>query len=366
MTVGIGIVGSGYMGRTYAHCLAERTEGGRFVAVTLGSRAGELARDFNVDLEPSLDSLLARSDIDAVILASPHSLHLPQAVAAASAGKHVYLEKPMARSVAECDGIIAATDAAGVVLTINKVSRFREPQKTSKRLIDEGVIGELRMLFGRHIHPEFILPNKGWLNDPDEGSRYLDWGAHANDLVRWYSGDEVTRVQADYTTFSGDRDLPQPQTAMIHLALRRGGMGQIWMSYEVPNRALGSSDQWLLIGSEGVIECDNYGNVRLAKGRSAAFGTDLPADMWETVYVQPPLDYLANPFNAQRLTAFADQAQDFIDAIRHNRAPAVSGADGRAAIEIVEAADRAGASGDTVWLPLGQERPSARDRPARH
>jgi predicted dehydrogenase len=351
-SVGIGIVGSGYMGRTYAHCLAEHTSGGRFVAITLGSRAPELARDFGADLEPSLEALLTRPDIDAVILASPHSLHRPQAVAAANAGKHVYLEKPMARSVAECDAIIAATDSAGVVLTINKVSRFREPQKTSKRLLESGAIGELRMLFGRHIHPEFILPNKGWLSDPDEGSRYLDWGAHANDLVRWYTGGEVARVQADYTTFGGDVDLPQPQTAMIHLALRDGRMAQIWMSYEVPNRALGSSDQWLLIGSDGTIECDNYGNVRLARGRSAAFGTDLPEDMWETVYVQPPLDYLANPFNAQRLRAFADQTQDFIDAIRDGRAPAVSGADGRAAVEIVEAADRAGATGDTIWLPL--------------
>ena len=320
------------------------------------SRAGrgrpELAADFGAALEPSVEALLARDDVDAVILASPHSLHLPQAVAAARAGKHVYIEKPMARSVAECDAIIEATTAAGVVLTINKVSRFREPQKTTKRLLGEGAIGELRMLFGRHIHPEFILPNKGWLSDPAEGSRYLDWGAHANDLVRWYSGDDVTRVQADYRTFGGDPDLPQPQTAMVHLSLARGVMAQIWMTYEVPNRALGSSDLWHLIGSDGVIECDNYGNVRMAQGRDAAFGTDLPDVAWETVYVQPTLDYLANPFNAQRLRAFADQTQDFLDAIAAGRAPAVSGADGRAAVEIVEAADRAAATGETVRLPL--------------
>jgi predicted dehydrogenase len=350
--IGVGILGSGYMGRTYAHCLAEHTAGGRFVAVAEGTRAPALAADFGAAHEPSVEALLARPDIDAVILASPHSRHLPQAEAAAAAGKHVYIEKPMARSVAECDAIIAATDAAGVVLTINKVSRFREPQKTSKRLIEEGAIGTLRMIHGRHIHPEFILPNKGWLNDPAEGSRYLDWGAHANDLVRWYSGDEVDRVQADYRTFGGDPDLPQPQTAMIHLALRGGVMAQIWMSYEVPNRALGSSDQWILIGSDGIIECDNYGNVRLARGRSAAFGTDVPEDLWETVYVQPPLDYLANPFNAQRLTAFAAQTQDFIDAIAEGRLPAVTGRDGRAAVEIVEAADTAAATGETVRLPL--------------
>ena len=132
---------------------------------------------------------------------------------------------------------------------------------------------------------------------------------------------------------------------MVHLSLARGVMAQIWMTYEVPNRALGSSDLWHLIGSDGVIECDNYGNVRMAQGRDAAFGTDRPDVTWETVYVQPTLDYLANPFNAQRLRAFADQTQDFLDAIAGGRPPAVSGADGRAAIEIVEAADRAAADG---------------------
>lgn len=352
MTIGVGILGSGYMGRTYAHCLAEHTSGGRLVAVFGGSRASELARDFAAGHEAALEGLLARPDIDAVILASPHSLHLPQAVAAARAGKHVYIEKPMARSVAECDAILAATDAAGVVLTINKVSRFRDPQRTTKRLIDEGAIGRLRMIFGRHIHPEFILPDNRWVNDPAEGSRYLDWGAHANDLVRWYAGDEVTRVQADYRTYGDAVGMPEPLTAMVHLSLRGGVMAQIWMTYEVPNRALGSSDQWLLIGSDGVIECDNYGNVRLAAGRNAAFGTDVAAVEWRTVYVQPPLDYIANPFNAQRLRAFAAQTQDFLDSIATGRPPAVSGRDGRAAVEIVEAADRAGTTGETVRLPL--------------
>ena len=90
----------------------------------------------------------------------------------------------------------------------------------------------------------------------------------------------------------------------------------------------------------------------MAAGRDAAFGTDKPDVAWETVYVQPTLDYLANPFNAQRLRAFADQTQDFLDAIAERRPPAVSGADGRAAVEIVEAADRAAATGETVRLPL--------------
>ena len=112
---------------------------------------------------------------------------------------------------------------------------------TTKRYLDEGAIGELRMIIGRHIHPHFLIPRSGGCAIPAEGSRYLDSGAHANDQVRWYTGDEVTRCSATYRTYSGDasaaaadRDGP--------LSLAHGVMAQIWMSYEVPQPALGSSD----------------------------------------------------------------------------------------------------------------------------
>ena len=72
-----------------------------------GRRAPALAAEFGAQAEPSVEALLARDDIDAVILGSPHTAHLPQTRAAAAAGKHVYTEKPMAVSVNECDEMIA-------------------------------------------------------------------------------------------------------------------------------------------------------------------------------------------------------------------------------------------------------------------
>ena len=72
-TVRVGIVGSGFMGRTYAEVLDRHTQGAKLVAVTVGRRAPELAADYGIDYEPTLEAMVARPDIDAVVLATPEA-----------------------------------------------------------------------------------------------------------------------------------------------------------------------------------------------------------------------------------------------------------------------------------------------------
>jgi predicted dehydrogenase len=86
MTLGFGLIGSGNMGLVYAEALATQTPSAELVAIAGGSRAGSLAGEYGVDAEPSVEALLARSDIDAVIIATPHTTHLPYARAVAAAG----------------------------------------------------------------------------------------------------------------------------------------------------------------------------------------------------------------------------------------------------------------------------------------
>jgi len=112
--IGIGIIGSGFMGRTYSEVLAKYCNGATLRAVTCGARSDQLAQDYHMKAEPSLESLLARDDIQAVFIATPHHVHAEQAVSAARAGKHVLIEKPMACSVADCDAILDACRKADV------------------------------------------------------------------------------------------------------------------------------------------------------------------------------------------------------------------------------------------------------------
>ena len=123
VSVGFGIVGSGLMAGIYANCLAEDTTDTRLVAIAVGSRAPGLANKFGVEAEPSLEALLARADVEAVVIATPHSAHLPETLMAARAGKHVFLEKPMALDKAECRQMIEACLAAGVRLSVGKITR---------------------------------------------------------------------------------------------------------------------------------------------------------------------------------------------------------------------------------------------------
>ena len=351
-SVRFGLIGSGYMGRTYAACLTELVSNARLTSVWGGRRAAATAAEFGVEADASLEAMLARPDVDAVVITSPHAAHLDQAVAAAAAGKHVYLEKPMALSVAECDAIIEACEAAGVGLTVNFVTRFRDAPLAMKQLVDDGTIGSIRMVELRGTWTGFILedvideatgrviiPRKDWAFDPAQGSQFLDWGVHEADALRWLTGAEVERVYADYRTYGTPP--PVDLSAMVQITMSDGVMAQVLMTYETPQPGLAPNDWTRVIGSKGIIEADHYGVVRV--GDEAG---------WRVAGEQPAFDFLGDYLDPRRLAGFAAQVQDFAGAIVDGREPLVSGADGRAAVEIVEAADRSAATGLAVELPL--------------
>ena len=317
MTVRFGILGSGFMAHTYAECLARHVSGARLAAIACGTRAPGLAATYGVDAEPDAASLLARDDVDAVIVATPHSTHLPLTRLAASAGKHIYMEKPMARDVTECQGMLEACEAAGVLLTVNKVTRFREAPTTAKRLLDEGAIGDLRMIRVTSAVEGYLPDETSWTKDPAEGGAWLDMGAHLCDAIRWFTGSEVVSVYASVGDFvpSAAGDLLRSSVAQLRLA--SGLSVQILMSFEMPPPGYGSQSQWLFVGSGGFIEADAYGAVRHGN-----------ADGWATVFEMPWFDLNADVLSPIRLRAFAAQVQDLTDAIRDDRQPMVTGRDG--------------------------------------
>src|SRR5688572_14219996 len=177
MALGFGVVGSGMMGRTYVRALRHMVEGADVVAIHGGSRAPALAAEVDVPVEPTLEALLARDDVDAVLLATPTQTHREQTLQAAAAGKHVFTEKPIAATLPEIDDMIAACRAAGVRLGVNAVTRYRKGMRLAKQLVDEGAIGEIRMVrhtYG-HVQGNYV-PDGHWLLDAAAGSPFLDQG----------------------------------------------------------------------------------------------------------------------------------------------------------------------------------------------
>jgi myo-inositol 2-dehydrogenase/D-chiro-inositol 1-dehydrogenase len=340
-TVRIGLVGSGYMGRSYAECLKRYTRQGILTALSGGSRAPGLARDYDAACEPDLSRLLARPDVDAVLVATPHSAHLSQITQAAGAGKHVLVEKPMGLNTAECDAMIAACRTAGVTLSVIQTVRFRGTVARARRLIREGRIGSVRMIDLRTLFAWVPGGNKSWTEDEAEGGLILDQGAHNFDFLRWFAGAEAVRVFACIQAF-GPCAWPAP-TAMAQVEFQNGVLARTWMSFELPQPGVANSAfRALVVGDKGMLDIDGYGKLSGA----------LDGKEWQLIWEQPPIDYMNRPLAPERLEAFYTQVQDFIDSVLLQRPPAVTGEDGRAAIALIDACRRSSATGEAVSLPL--------------
>lgn len=340
MTVRFGIVGSGFMGRTWSEVAANHAAGASLVAVTGGRRAATLAADYDVPLEPTLESLLGRADVDAVVLASPPAVHRDQTVRAAAAGKHLLVEKPMAQNTAECAAMVDACRAAGVRLAVVSQHRFRDSPVAARRLIADGAIGEVRMIqmTGAEVG-WWDMEARGdtWKLDPAQQTAYASWAAHGCDLIRWLSGADGALAFARITNFSG---VPPGvgQSAVVIYELSSGALAQVTMSYEFPTPGIDPAWPWLIVGSAGMIQLDPYGAVRLGRG-----------DGWETVSAQGPFDPL-DATDPVRLRAYARQLEDLVAAIEGGHDPLVSGEEGRRTTAMLEAAERSAATGQAVRL----------------
>src|SRR5688572_6533613 len=229
----IGLLGSGYMGRTYAECMAKYNKRTRFVTVSGGRRAPGLAEDyadFGVDYTPTYEEMLARDDVDAVLIATPHSLHREQVEQAARHGKHILVEKPMSTSVADCTAMIEACRTAGVVLEVIQTLRFRGTLARAKKLIDEGRIGPVWMIRGQTLRQDYVVDTASWAALPENGGAVLDMGVHNFDIMRFLTGANVKRVFSHVTTFG---DSPAPgMSAMTQLTFDNGVSAQQWTSFE--------------------------------------------------------------------------------------------------------------------------------------
>ena len=141
----IGVTGSGFMGRTHVEA-AKRAPNAEIVAVAVGNRSGTLAADYGIDCETDAAALINRDDIDAVVITTPHHVHVEEAVLAAQAGKHALIEKPLATSIEDCDRMIDSFSERGLTLSVGYHQRFRETNQTVQKLIANGANGTVRCI----------------------------------------------------------------------------------------------------------------------------------------------------------------------------------------------------------------------------
>ncbi len=181
-----GIVGLGWWGKTLVEA-AENSDAIKFVAGTTRTvtpEVGAFAKQKGLKLTGSYDALIGHAGVDAVVLATPHSIHATQVIAAAAAGKHVYCEKPFTLTKREAEAAVAAMQKAGVVLAVGYNRRFHPEMTKLRDMIRSGELGTVLHVEATMTFPNALTINpKHWRADKAETplGGLMPMGVHAID-----------------------------------------------------------------------------------------------------------------------------------------------------------------------------------------
>jgi len=243
---GVGVVGLGEIGQFHLRGY-ERSAGARVAAVTDldGELLARTAAQTGATAHDSIAALLADPQVEVVSLCLPHHLHLPVALEAIAAGKHLLVEKPLAITVEECDQIVAAAADAGVTVGVQHNQLFHGPHVRAQQLVDSGAIGRpvalrLRLGIGGKLG--------GWRADPKAvgGGILFDAGVHRFYMARRLFG-EVAEVRAivDQGLATGE------DQAVVSLRFENGALGVIDAGYHCPPGAF--DDAIEVTGDRGML-----------------------------------------------------------------------------------------------------------------
>ena len=199
-TIRVGILGAGGILKAHAAGLSRMRDCCAVVAVSRASpaKAEEVHRLLGTEVAVVGDNgaVIERKDVDAIVNLLPHDLHMETTIAAAQAGKHVLVEKVMARNIWECDRMIEACEAAGVTLTVAHDRRYQPHWMALKRVVDSGILGEIYQIRLEH-NQDVAVPPGNWIFNRDRlgGGAVMSCLTHQLDGLRWYGG-EVASVTA--------------------------------------------------------------------------------------------------------------------------------------------------------------------------
>jgi predicted dehydrogenase len=198
----IGIIGAGVFGEQHAQAIARQPNAEVVAASRTNAQALKVFNHhFGGRGYTNYQDLLADPEVGAVVIATPHHLHTEAVLAAAQAGKHILLEKPMALSLKECDQMIAATRKAGVKFMVGHNSHFIPAYLKVMEILNSGEVGEIVHGFSTMSKP-WLNPNRrNWHLDRSlGGGMWLTIGVHAVDRLTWLMGCSVESVGAHLDT----------------------------------------------------------------------------------------------------------------------------------------------------------------------
>ena len=328
MTLGWGIIGIGHIADTQMAPAITTDANSALVSVVSRDqeRADAFARKHGaVHATTSYDEMLARPDVDVVLITTPNSLHAEQVIAAAQAGKHVYCDKPLATTVADAERAVAACSEAGVRLGIGFHNRAMPCFLEAKRVLESGSIGEPIA-----VHVEVSAGARelrSWRADPALAGHgtMANVGVHLYDVLRFIMGAEITTVSAFLDVPAGQME----RMSVATLVFDNGVVAQINANEKTPY----PRNDFVIHGSKGRIA--GVGLTRTSAGGELQV---LTAD-GETRTPFPPAS-----------EAHRDALSGYCRALVDGRNPSPSGQDGLQIVRVVDAMARSARDGIHVRL----------------
>jgi UDP-N-acetyl-2-amino-2-deoxyglucuronate dehydrogenase len=336
----IGLVGCGAISTQHLEAIAA-VDGLRLSAVASAStdRARAVAERWGVPWFTRLEDLLGRDDVDAVTICTPSGLHPEHALEALHSGRHVVVEKPIALSVADAEAVINAGRERGLLVATISQRRFEPALGALRAAVEAGALGRIVLINaeGLYHRPQSYYDSAAWRGTRDlDGGVLMNQAIHMIDLVRWIGG-PVVLVAGHVTTLG--HQMEAEDTASVSLRFRSGALGEIVATTcatpEFPTELRVYGDQ---------------GHVRIVGEDVAEW--DVPGVPAPTVVADEPIVPGGGATRTWGTNAlgYLRQYGDFVEAIRTGRPPAVTGEDGRNAVEIITAAYEADRLGRAIAL----------------
>lgn len=336
-----GVLGCGRISKRHLDLLGgNQIKGAELVAICDNDpeRLEAARQRHNVRAYPDLEAMLADSSIDAVTVLTPSGLHAQHAIAAAQAGKHVVVEKPMALRLEDADAMIAACDRARVKLFVVKQNRFNVPVVKAREALNEGRFGQLVLgtIRVRWRRDQSYYDQDSWRGTwAHDGGVLSNQASHHVDLLEWFMGDVVS-VHA--RAIRALVDIEAEDTAIATLQFANGALGVIEATNATRPQDLEGSLS--ILGAGGSVVIGGFAVNKMLTWEFVEARSD-DEDVLDKFSVNPPNVY-----------GYGHQAyyEHVIDCLHNDRAALVDGLEGRRSLELITALYESIATGREVAL----------------
>lgn len=320
------LIGCGRAGMIHAKSYAGAVKGAELIAICDASEENVCAAEKAVDVKyvyTDYREALRNDEIDAVVVVTPTQFHRDIVVAAANAKKHVFCEKPMASTPKECDEMIEECRKNGVKLQIGFMRRFDKNFRRGKEIVDSGAIGHVAMIKSNTYGPS---EPKEWMYDIRKNQGPIgEVNSHDLDICRWYAGSEPKRI------YAVGNNMRSPQKAAeypdyydscsLTIEFANGVIGVVTGAQYVQ---YGYDARTEILGTSGIVKVgtQNANSVETVMHDMTIVSDSM--DSWRTLFKE----------------AYVAEDQAFVNAIRNDEEPEVTGLDGKTALVMVHAAVR--------------------------